>query len=474
MSDVGKPERVTQNRVTGLFRDELEYRYLGDWTDRDGNSNIEEELLSAWLTKSGYTPAQISVAIHKLRTEADNHSRTLYSNNQAVYDLLHYGVPVKIEAGEVMETVKLINWQEPEQNDFTIAEEVTLRGNHERRPDIVLYVNGIAVSVLELKNSRVSIGDGIRQNLSNQKPEFNAWFFSTVQLVFAGNDSEGLQYGAIGTPEKYFMKWKEDEGDDSRFKLDKYLLRMCRKDRLIELMHDFVLFDGGVKKLPRAHQYFGVKAAQQHVRDKKGGIIWHTQGSGKSIIMVILAKWILENNPDARVAIVTDRDELDKQIERVFTEVGEAIKRTSSGRDLMKQLGQATPRLLCSLVHKFGRQDVDDFDAFIRELEAEPSPTVGEVFVFVDECHRTQSGKLHRVMTAMMPDAVFIGFTGTPLLAKDRATSLEVFGGYIHTYKFSESRTGSCWISSMRRGTSTSASAPRTRSTLGSRARPRG
>ena len=302
----------------------------------------------------------------------------------------------------------------------------------------MLYVNGIAVSVLELKNSRVSIGDGIRQNLSNQKPEFNAWFFSTVQLVFAGNDSEGLQYGAIGTPEKYFMKWKEDEGDDSRFKLDKYLLRMCRKDRLIELMHDFVLFDGGVKKLPRAHQYFGVKTAQQHVRDKKGGIIWHTQGSGKSIIMVILAKWILENNPDALVAIVTDRDELDKQIERVFTEVGEAIKRTSSGRDLMKQLGQATPRLLCSLVHKFGRQNVDNFDAFIRELEAEPSPTVGEVFVFVDECHRTQSGKLHRVMTAMMPDAVFIGFTGTPLLAKDRATSLEVFGGYIHTYKFSE------------------------------------
>ncbi len=274
--------------------------------------------------------------------------------------------------------------------------------------------------------------------LSNQQPEFNAWFFSTVQLIFAGNDSEGLQYGAIGTPEKYFLKWKEDEQDDSRYKLDKYLLRMCRKDRLIELMHDFVLFDGGVKKLPRAHQYFGVKAAQAHAREKKGGIIWHTQGSGKSIVMVLLAKWILENNPNARVAIVTDRDELDKQIERVFTGAGEAIYRTSSGRDLMSQLGQAKPRLLCSLVHKFGRKDVDDFDAFIKELEAQPSPTVGEVFVFVDECHRTQSGKLHRVMKAIMPNAVFIGFTGTPLLAKDRKTSLEVFGGYIHTYKFSE------------------------------------
>ena len=435
---VGQSERATQNRVIALFRDELSYRYLGDWTDRDSNSNIEEALLSAWLTNSGYTVAQISVALHRLRTEADNHSRKLYGNNQAVYNLLRYGVPVKIEAGKVTETVHLINWQDPQQNDFAIAEEVTLKGNHERRPDLVLYVNGIAVSVLELKNSRVSIGDGIRQNLSNQQPEFNAWFFSTVQFIFAGNDSEGLQYGTIGTPEKYFLKWKEDEADDSRFKLDKYLLRMCRKDRLIELMHDFVLFDGGVKKLPRAHQYFGVKGAQAQVLKKKGGIIWHTQGSGKSIVMVLLAKWILENNPNARVAIITDRDELDKQIEGVFNEAGEAIKRTTSGRDLMSQLGKATPRLLCSLVHKFGRKDVDDFDAFIKELEAQPSPTVGEVFVFVDECHRTQSGKLHQVMEAMMPNAVFIGFTGTPLLAKDRKTSLEVFGGYIHTYKFSE------------------------------------
>ncbi len=438
MTALGQSERATQNRIIALFRDELGYHYLGDWTDRDGNSNIEEGLLTAHLTKSGYTPAQISVALHKLRTEADNHSRTLYGNNQAVYNLLRYGVPVKIEAGKVTETVHLINWQEPEQNDFAIAEEVTLKGNRERRPDIVLYVNGIAVSVLELKNSHVSIGDGIRQSLSNQQPGFNAWFFSTVQFILAGNDSEGLQYGAIDTPEKYFLKWKEDETDDTHFKLDKYLLRMCRKDRLVELMHDFVLFDGGVKKLPRAHQYFGVKVAQAHVCEKKGGIIWHTQGSGKSIVMVLLAKWILENNPNARVAIITDRDELDKQIERVFNEAGEPIKRTSSGRDLMVRLGQATPRLLCSLVHKFGRKDVDDFDAFIKELEAQPSPTVGEVFVFVDECHRTQSGKLHRVMKAMMPNAVFIGFTGTPLLAKDRATSMEVFGGYIHTYKFSE------------------------------------
>lgn len=442
MSDIGKPERATHSRVVALFRDELNYRYLGDWTDRTGNSNIEGGLLTAWLGGAGYSPAQIGRALDMLHREAGHHGRNLYGNNEAVYGLLRYGVQVKTEAGQVTETVRLVNWDEPEKNDFALAEEVTLKGGHERRPDIVLYLNGIAIGVLELKNSRVSIGDGIRQNLSNQLPEFNEWFFSTIQLVFAGNDSEGLRYGAIGTPEKYFLKWKEDEADDSRFKLDKYLIKMCDKARLIELLRDFVLFDGGVKKLPRAHQYFGIKAAQEHVRQKKGGIIWHTQGSGKSILMVLLAKWILENNPHARVAIITDRDELDKQIERVFSEVGETIYRTSSGRDLMRQLGQAKPRLLCSLVHKFGldargRGD-QEFDAFVKEIEAQPSPTVGEVFVFVDECHRSQSGRLHRVMKAMMPNAIFIGFTGTPLLKQDKATSLEVFGGYIHTYKFSE------------------------------------
>jgi type I restriction enzyme R subunit len=438
MNSIGQPERATQRRLLTLFRRELGYRYLGDWTDRPGNSNIEEEVLTEWLGKNGCTPAQINIALHKLRTEAGNPNRTLYSNNQAVYGLLRYGVPVKAEAGAATDTVHLINWREPEKNDFAVAQEVTLRGNHERRPDLVLYVNGIAIAVIELKNSRTSVGDGIRQLLSNQKKEFNEWFFATVQFVFAGNDSEGLQYGTVGTEEKYFLKWKEDEHDNTRYKLDKYLLKLCDKARLLELIHDCVLFDAGVKKLPRFHQYFALKAAQAHVREKRGGIIWHTQGSGKSIVMALLAKWILENNPNARVAIVTDRDELDKQIEGVFGGLGEPISRTTSGRDLMRQLGQARPRLLCSLIHKFGRRGVDDFDAFLKELEAQPSPAAGELFVFVDECHRTQSGKLHRVMKALLPNAVFIGFTGTPLLKQDRQTSLEVFGGYIHTYKFSE------------------------------------
>jgi type I restriction enzyme, R subunit len=205
------PERATQDRIIALFRDQLGYRYLGNWIDRADNRNIEEELLSAWLSKRGYGKDHITRAIHALRTEADNFSRKLYDNNQAVYGLLRYGVPVKVAAGENTETVHLIDWANPAKNDFAIAEEVTLKGGHERRPDLVLYINGIAFAVIELKKSTTSIGDGIRQLLSNQQPDFNAWFFSTVQMVFAGSNSEGLQYGTIGTGEKYFLRWKEDD-----------------------------------------------------------------------------------------------------------------------------------------------------------------------------------------------------------------------------------------------------------------------
>lgn len=438
MSGIGKTERATQDRIISLFRNQLDYEYLGNWTHRDKNSNIEEKLLTKNLRDRGYTAAQISGALYQLHNEADNAQRGLYGNNKAVYSLLRYGVKVQTAAGQKTETVFLIDWKNPKNNHFAFAEEVTLQGDHERRPDIVLYVNGIAIGVLELKRSSVSIGDGIRQNLSNQQEQFHARFFSTVQFVFAGSDAEGLRYGTILTPEKMFLQWKEDEQENADYKLDKYLLKMCRQDRLIELMYDFVLFDGGIKKLPRVHQYFAIQEAHPYVVDRKSGIIWHTQGSGKSIVMVLLARWILENRPAARVAIVTDRDELDKQIERVFSDAGETIARASSARDLMTQLGQAAPRLLCSLIHKFGKKGVDDFEVFIKELEQQPALAVGELFVFVDECHRTQSGKLHRIMKALLPDATFIGFTGTPLLKKDKQTTLEVFGRYIHTYKFGE------------------------------------
>lgn len=443
MTTIGQIERITQNRIVKLFKEELGFTYLGNWEERKNNSNIEDEILTAHLRKRGYNTAQITKAIYELKTTATNFSDSLYTTNKNVYALLRYGADVKTEVGTNTEKVKFIDWENPEENDFAIAEEVTINyqdpsGDRSKRPDIVIYVNGIALGVMELKRSTVPIGEATRQSNVNQQDGFIKNFFSTVQYIFSANDTEGLVYGTIGTPQKWYLKWKEDIEDNSRLLSDKYVLKICRKDRFLEIIHDFIVFDGGVKKLPRVHQYFGVKAAQEHVNNYEGGIIWHTQGSGKSITMVYLAKWILEKNPKARVVILTDRDELDKQIESVFKDADEKIYRTKSGRDLMDKLSNSTPRLLCSLVHKFGKRDTGNFNQFIKELESQPSQAVGELFVFVDECHRTQSGRLHRTMKAILPNAVFVGFTGTPLLKKDKQTSLEIFGKYIHTYKFNE------------------------------------
>jgi len=219
---------------------------------------------------------------------------------------------------------------------------------------------------------------------------------------------------------------------------------MLNKERFLELIHDNIVFDRGIKKLSRPNQYFGLKASQEHIRKRKGGIIWHTQGSGKSLTMVWLTKWIRENVENARVLVITDRVELDEQIEKVYKGVDEQIVRTTSGSDLIDKLNSNSPWLLCSLVHKFGGKDEideNDVDEYIKSLK-DSLPTnfkaKGDVYVFVDECHRTQSGKLHEAMTTLLPDALFIGFTGTPLLKKEKKKSIEVFGKYIHTYKFDE------------------------------------
>ncbi|WP_242122191.1 type I restriction endonuclease subunit R [Sphingomonas lacusdianchii] len=446
MSTVGQIERATQRRVVTLFTKTLGYDYLGDWHERPNNRNIEESTLRAWLA-GRYDEALISRAIAELQRVAGDSSRIPYDVNRSVYELLRYGVKVSAGAGENFHTIRLIDWTNPEANHFAVAEEVTVSGSgaksSTKRPDIVLYVNGIALGVLELKRSTVSVSEGIRQNLDNQKSMFIRPFFSTMQLVMAGNDTEGLRYGTTETREKYYLQWKEPEEAPGlpSSPLDRDLIHVCRKDRLLELLHDFIVFDAGTKKTCRHNQYFGIRAAQEHVRTRKGGIIWHTQGSGKSLTMVWLAKWIRENIDHSRVLIITDRTELDEQIEKVFKGVGEDIHRTTSGADLIARLNDTGPWLLGSLVHKFGGKDEDDVESFVADIQksiaAGFSPK-GDIYVFVDECHRTQSGQLHEAMKAILPHAMFIGFTGTPLLKDDKKTSLEVFGPYIHTYRFDE------------------------------------
>lgn len=445
MSDVGQKEGKAQDRVVRLFGDQLGYEYLGNWAQREGNANVEVELLTQNLRARGYDDNLINRALDQLGKAASvGAGHDLYEANHAVYTLLRYGVKVKPGAGEQTETLWLIDWNNPQVNHFAVAQEVTVCGQHTKRPDVVLYVNGIALATLELKRSKVSVSEGIRQTIGNQRPEFIRPFFSTVQFVFAGNDVEGLRYGVIDTPEKYWLEWREpsDIGDP----LDRALRQLCAKERFLELIHDFVVFDAGVKKCPRHNQYFGVKAAQARIAKREGGIIWHTQGSGKSLTMVWLAKWIREHESDARVLLITDRTELDEQIEQVFNGVNEQVYRTGSGADLLNTLNTSQEWLICSLIHKFRGSDDDTAhddagEEFIRELKSKVPKgfaAKGNLFVFVDEAHRTQSGAMHDAMKQLLPGAMFIGFTGTPLLKAEKATSIETFGSFIHTYKFDE------------------------------------
>jgi type I restriction enzyme R subunit len=447
MSTIGQLEKKTQARIVALFRDALGYEYLGNWHRRAGNANVEPKLLRAWLVARGVDEKLITRALFELERTAGDTSKSLYDRNRAVYELLRYGAKVKADTGKTTRTVSVIDWKHPEKNHFAIAEEVTIAAAdpkaYDKRPDVVLYVNGIVLGVLELKRSTVSLAEGIRQNIDSQKKTFIEHFFSTVQYVMAGNDAQGLRYGTIGTPEKYYLTWKED--GPGHHPLDEALTQICAKERFLELIHDFVVFDHGTKKVCRPHQYFGVRAAQPFIKRRDGGIIWHTQGSGKSLVMVWLTKWLRENVKDARVLIITDRVELDDQIETVFEGVNEAIYRTKSGADLIARLNATTPWLICSLIHKFGGKDEGapegDVASYLDEIKnsvPRDFRAKGNIFVFVDECHRTQSGDLHQAMKKLLPEAVFIGFTGTPILRTDKRRTVELFGGYIHTYKFDE------------------------------------
>jgi len=214
MSNIGDKERVTQSRVVKLFENKLGYEYLGNFEERSGNSNVEVALLTKWLLSRGIAQTLINKVLRELdQASVMGQGKKLYDANKAVYKLLRYGVKVKADVSSNTETIFLIDWANPKANDFAIAEEVSIEGEHKKRPDIVIYVNGIALGVIELKRSSVSVAEGIRQNLDNQKKDFIRDFFATMQLVMAGNDTEGLRYGTIETGEKYYLTWKEQNPD---------------------------------------------------------------------------------------------------------------------------------------------------------------------------------------------------------------------------------------------------------------------
>ena len=483
-------ERAVQNRVIKLLCDKNGYEYIGNLKDVE-NGNIREEPLRKFLIEhQELTSIQASEAIRKLKEAAAcSNKEALYNSNKAVYNTLRYPVSVSQGVGLPNKQVWLIDWKDSYNNIFEIAEEVTVRkqtvGDEHRRPDVVVYLNGIAVAIIELKKATVSVEDGINQNWRNQQEGQIPQFFSTAQLLMAGSESQGVYYGTTLTPPKYYLHWKEPAGDGYPYdtdklpvsssvygqkefpnELDRSLMQMLQPDRLLEFIHDCVVFDGGVKKVARPNQYFAIVAAKTRIKNKQSGIIWHSQGSGKSLTMVWLAQWIRENVDDSRVVIITDRDELDKQIENGFKDAGEHPIRAKSGDHLIKMLEgkndrrgeEKMPALICTLIHKFGLADdseeIEGRDSKFRGVRSpeqylkdladklpEGFSAKGNIYVFVDECHRTQGGILNKAMKKIMgEDVMMIGFIGTPLLKADKGklVSRENFGPWIHTYKFDE------------------------------------
>lgn len=467
------PERAVQDRIIELLRTKLGYDYLGDLSERE-NSCLDRQALKEFLVcKQKLEPACADRAIAELaKRMACPGQADLYNVNKEVYLTLRYPMPIATEPGKPMKQVYFIDWQHPLENNFSIAEEVTVRrqvaANGHRRPDVVIWVNGIALCVIELKKANVSVAEGIRQNYRNQQAGEIPAFFAAAQLLMAGNESEGLKYATTLTPEKYWLKWKEPCGNpcavprwskaEIKPLVDRSFAQMLDKERLLAFIHDGIVFDGGVKKVMRPAQFFALEAAKPRIMRKESGIIWHSQGSGKSLTMVWLAQWIKEHRPDARVVIITDRDELDKQITNGFKEAGEKPYRATSGVDLIATLNGSRERLITTLIHKFGANGPKEkLDARERRLRGERSVAVylkeladklppgfkakGDIFVFVDECHRTQGGVMNLAMKKIMgPDVMLIGFTGTPLLKSEKGalTSYANFGPFIHTYKFDE------------------------------------
>lgn len=458
MSVVVSSESHAQKRlIRECLINDLGYKYLGNLHDQS-NKPVDEERLEHYLYGCGYPRLAVVKAVKELKDLTEDRVSSLYELNKKIYSLLRYGITYR-ELGQKDKRLHYIDWEHPELNHFGVAEEVTVRyatGKKSKRPDVVLYVNGIALGMFELKKSCVEASQGIRQLITNQKPEYISGFFTTQQLLFAGNEAQGLFYGTIGTPEKFYLQWREDAKaidptsvevrglrEQTSNPLQQGVISLCEKRRLLQIIHDFVIFDAGVKKVPRPNQLFANLAARPFIKRREGGIIWNTQGSGKSLIMAWLAKWIIENIDDSRVVIITDRDELDKQIRDLFFDIGEKIRRATSGADLRAILNKSDDRVVCSLIHKYGHNAGKDSDieAYRRELlDSLPSDyqAKGHIVAFIDEAHRTNSGKLHEAVRQLMPGATLLGFTGTPLLKRDKKTTLEIFGPYIHTYKFNE------------------------------------
>lgn len=418
-----------------------------------------------------FSEESIQTAIERVRNVRYN---GLQKTNEDVYDLLTLGTALEqtIEGNSKSFTLQYIDWETPSNNTFHVTAEFSVERNRSTettRPDIVLFVNGIPLAVIECKSPKTEVDQAISQMIRNQGDDYIPKLFTYVQLVL-GVNKNSAQYATVGTPKKFWGVWSELEDKpeeiarciqtpllpESKAKLfsgdfaltrgffetlesegpravteqDKTIYSLCRPERLLQLMYHFTLFDSGIKKIARYQQFFVVRSTVErlkifdHEGRRKGGIIWHTQGSGKSLTMVMLTRALVMDKEiiQPRILLVTDRDDLDKQLGNTFTACGLSKERATSGRNLVKHLKDKVG-IITTLIHKF------DKGWSAEKFTDEDS----NIFVLVDESHRTNFGSLSARMRQMLPNSCYVGFTGTPLLKKEK-NNFSKFGGLIEPH----------------------------------------
>ncbi len=439
------------------------------WLDEDENVKQRENILSNVILEDilfkqlktinsfefkgerfKFSASNIRAAVNALKNIPDE---GLVKTNEKIYDLITLGKSFteNIYGDQKSFTIKYIDWENIENNVFHITDEFVVEGaNETRRPDIVLFVNGIPFIIIENKrrDKNLSIDEGISQHIRNQtKSEGIPRLYHYAQLLLSVQPNE-VKYAVTGTPAKFWSVWiekvenkveklikKKINGIDGEDRLptiqDCSLYSLCRPERIMELVYKFIVFDGPIKKVARYQQYFAVQDTIKRVRQyesngkRKGGVVWHTQGSGKSLTMVMLSKAIALDNSiqNPRVVIVTDRINLDKQIYKTFNNCGKNVKKAKTGNHLISLIEDKGNEIITTVI--------DKFESALNRKDFQDDST--NLFVLVDESHRSQFGIAHAKMKKMLPNACYIGFTGTPLMKKEKSTARK-FGGFIHTY----------------------------------------
>jgi len=440
----------------------LGYQYLSPEEAERMRGNLHHVLLTTVLEEKlkelnsyeyqgqiyNFSESNIRQAIRDLDEPLTN---GLVKTNEVIYETIMNGrsyTEFLPDGSKKSFTIQYIDWNNIENNVFHVVEEFEVErmdGRGTVRPDIVLFVNGIPFAVIECKKASISMNQGISQMIRNQGKDYAPQLFKFIQIVMSTNKNE-TKYATCNTPKKFWSVWKEEKEEwlqnwldktvEGRLPTmqDKNIISLFHPERLLELTQFFTLFDKDVKKVARYQQYFAIKEIIKTIeeRDENGnrqsGVIWHTQGSGKSLTMVMLAKYILSELHDynPKVIVVTDRVELDKQIHKTFSHTRLKASRATSGSHLVDLINDNHSDIVTTLVHKF-----DTASSKQRPIESR------DIFVLVDESHRTQYGELHMKMKKVFPNACYLGFTGTPLMKKEKNTLIK-FGKLIHKYTIAD------------------------------------